>query len=169
MNDRAARALSRELRESDAPYLRDRRWTVGLSLAAMGSLAVVSLYQMGIIRHVPELPLPYFDADAVDAAPEAYATLSMPDGILGLLSYAGTAALAAAGSSDRATRHPMLPLGLAAKVAFDAAVSGKLTVDQWTKHRAWCLWCLTASAATLAMVPRVIPEARKAAEQVISG
>jgi hypothetical protein len=31
------------------------------------------------------------------------------------------------------------------------------------------LWCLTASAATLAMVPRVIPEARKAAEQVISG
>lgn len=169
MSDLAARALSRELRESNAPFVRDRRWTVGLSLAAMGSLAVVSLYQMGIIRRVPEPPLPYLDADAVDAAPEAYATLAMPDGILGLLSYAATAALAAAGSSDRAKHHPILPLGLASKVAFDTAISGKLTMDQWTQHRAWCLWCLAASAATLATVPRVIPETRKAAEQVISG
>ena len=162
MSELAARALSRELRTSGRPFLSDRRWTVGLSLAAMGSLAAVSLYQMGIIRHLPEPPLPRMDADTVDAAPEAYAMLAMPDGVLGLVSYAGTAALAAAGAANRATTHPALPLALAGKVGFDAIVSGKLTVDQWTKHQAWCFWCLTASAATFATVPRVIPEAREA-------
>ncbi|MGI8644265.1 MAG: vitamin K epoxide reductase family protein [Thermomicrobiales bacterium] len=162
MSELRLRALSRELRTGSSPYLRDRRATVSLSLIAMGSLAAVSLYQMGIIRHLPEPPLPRFDADAVDAAPEAYATLAMPDGVLGLVSYAVTAALAAAGSYDRSDTRPALPLALAAKVGFDAAISGKLTLDQWTKHKAWCFWCLTASAATLASVPRVVPEARAA-------
>lgn len=167
MSDAAARALSRELRTSRAGFLRERRATVGLSLVAMGSLAAVSIYQMGIIRHLPEPPLPHFDADSVDAAAEAYATLSMPDGVLGLVSYAVTAALAAAGPADRATRYPALPLALAAKVGFDTVVSGKLTVDQWTKHQAWCFWCLVASAATVATVPRVVPEAGAALRALV--
>ncbi len=38
---------------------------------------------MGIIEHLPEPPLPYFDADKVDAAAEAYAKLSTPDAVIG--------------------------------------------------------------------------------------
>lgn len=162
MSNIAPRVLSRELRLGAGSSLRQRRATVGLSLIAMGSLGAVSLYQMGIVRHLPEPPLPHFDADTVDAAPEAYATLSMPDGVLGLVSYAVTAALASMGGEDRARSRPALPLALAAKVGFDTVASGKLTADQWTKHRAWCFWCLTASGATFATVPRVIPEARAA-------
>lgn len=162
IDHRAARVLSHEWRTSDARFLADRRATVGLTLVAMVSLGAVSLYQVGIIRHLPEPPLPFLDADTVDAAPEAYAILSMPDGVLGLVSYALTAALAASGPADRAWSRPLIPLALAAKVGIDVATSTKLTVDQWTKHRAFCLWCLGASAATFATVPRVVPEARAA-------
>ena len=41
-------------------------------LAAAGSMGLIALYQMGIIRHLPEPPFPMLDADKVDASSEAY-------------------------------------------------------------------------------------------------
>lgn len=160
--------LSRQLRQGSSRYLVNRRGAVGLSLAAIGSLGVVSLYQVGIIRRVPEPQLPYLDADGVDAAPEAYEVLDMPDAVLGIASYAITAALAAAGGEDRATERPWIPLSLAAKVAFDVAQAGKLTLEQWTRHRAFCLWCLAAAAASFATAPLVVAEARAALHELLS-
>jgi hypothetical protein len=45
---------------------------VGLSLAALGSMGFIFLYQLGLIKHLPEPPLPGFNADKVDASSEAY-------------------------------------------------------------------------------------------------
>lgn len=73
---------SRQLRRGSSRLLGNRRGAVGLSLAAIGPLGVVSLYQVGIIGRVPEPPLPFLDADGVDAAPEAYEVLNMPDAAL---------------------------------------------------------------------------------------
>ena len=160
--------LSRQLRLGSSRFLVNRRGTVGLSFAAIGSLGLVSLYQMGVIARVPEPPLPLLDADGVDAAPEAYEVLDMPDAVLGIASYALTAALAAAGGEDRATDRPWIPLALAAKVAFDVAQAGKLTLEQWTEHRAFCLWCLAAAGASFATAPLVLPEARAAVRRLLS-
>ena len=43
---------------------------------------------------------------------------------------------------------------------------GRLTIDQWTKHRALCSWFLLAAGATFATVPLAIPEARAAEVRV---
>ena len=56
-------------------------------------------------------------------------------------------------------------MALAAKVAVDAAVAAKLTVDQWTKHRAFCFWCLVGAGASFASVPLVVAEARAALQR----
>ncbi len=157
-----ATALSRELRESQDADLQRRRRVVALSLVAAGAMGVVALYQMGITKHIPEPPLPKLDADKVDASAEAYQMLETPDAVLGFGSYAATMALAAMGGIDRAERQPWLPLALAGKVAIDVAQAGRLTIDQWTKHRAFCAWCLLAAGATFAMAPLVVPEARAA-------
>jgi uncharacterized membrane protein len=154
--------LSHELRRASGPHLKRRRGVVGLSLAAAGSMGVISLYQMGIIGHLPEPPLPGLDADKVDASGEAYEKLSAPDAVIGLASYSATALLAAAGEADRPWTKPWLPLALGAKVAFDAAQAAKLTWDQWAKHRAFCSWCLLAAGATFSMLPLVVPEVRTA-------
>lgn len=138
-----------------------------LSLVAIGSMAVISLYQMGVIRHLPEPPLPRLDADRVDASPEAYEKLGMPDAVLGLRSYATTLALAATGGEDRAESAPWLPVLLAGKAAFDAYQAGRLTVHQWTRHRAFCSWCLLAAGATFATLPLTVPEAKRALENVL--
>lgn len=158
-----ANRLSRELRTQTSPGLRRRRGIVGLSMLASASMGLIALYQTGLIKHLPEPPLPMLDADKVDASAEAYEKLATPDAILGLGSYAATMGLAAMGGADRLRAMPWVPLALAAKVAFDAANAAKLTVDQWTKHRAFCFWCLLAAAATFAMVPLAIPETIAAA------
>ncbi len=160
--------LSEQLRRGPGPLLARRRKVASLALAAAGSMGLISLYQMGIIKHLPDPPLPYFDSDRVDASEEAYSMLSMPDAPIGLGSYAATLGLAAMGGKDRATENPWIPLALAAKAAFDALQAGKLTVDQWTQHRAFCIWCLLAAGATFASVPLVIPEAHAALRHLLS-
>lgn len=164
--DTSGAELSRELRSGDDEALRRRRKVAALSMVSMGSMAVISLYQLGMIDHLPELPLPGLDADKIDAAGDAYQKYDMPDAVLGLHSYSTTLALAAAGGANRAESAPWIPLALAAKAAVDALQAGKLTVQQWTEHRAFCSWCLLAAGATFATLPLVLPEAQQAWDEV---
>ena len=158
--------LSEELRTGEGDFLEERRTVVALSLTAIGCMGLIAAYQIGLLKRLPDLPLPLMDADKVDASEEAYAKLSMPDAFLGLGSYAATMGLAAMGGKDRAVQQPWIPLALAAKAGVDALQAGKLTYDQWAKHKAFCIWCLVAAAATFATVPLVIGEAAAAARQL---
>lgn len=160
--------LSLELRTSSDPDLERRRKVAILALGASASMAVISLFQLGITRGIPEPNFPLLDAEKVDSAEQAYAKLQMPDGPLGLVSYAATLALAAAGGPERWKTHPVIPLALAAKATVDAAQAARLTYDQWAKHRAFCSWCLGAAAATFVTLPLTIPEARKAWKELRS-
>lgn len=154
--------LSRQLRLGKSDALGRRRKISILTLISISSMAFISLYQMGIIKHLPEPPLPKMDADKVDVATEAYEILSMPDAVLGLGSYAVTLGLAAMGQENRAQTRPWIPLALAAKTLADSLAAGKLTIDQWAKHKAFCFWCLLAAATSIATLPLSVPEAREA-------
>jgi hypothetical protein len=125
-------------------------------------MGVVAAYQIGLLKHVPEPPLPLLDADKVDASPQAYEKLYTGDAFLGFVSYGATMLLAAIGGSHRHQTYPYVPVALAAKTAVDALQAAKLTVDQWVRHRAFCSWCLTAAASTFAVIPVVLPELRAA-------
>ncbi|HET7274213.1 MAG TPA: vitamin K epoxide reductase family protein [Longimicrobiaceae bacterium] len=160
------RELSAELRHGTGEFLGNRRKIAACVMVAIGSMSAISLYQLGILKHLPEPPIPRLDADRVDGSADAYAKLHTPDAVLGLHSYSTTLALAAMGGDDRSRSHPWIPLALTGKLLFDAVQAGKLTVDQWTKHRAFCSWCLLAATATFAAVPLMIPEARAALENI---
>ena len=111
---------------------------------------------MGVIKHLPEPRLPYLDAEKVGASPEAYAWLSTPGAVLA--GFGATTTLAAMGSKPRVKEHPSITLALAAKTALDVFNATRLTRDQWTKHRAFCIWCLMAAGVSFAILPFVIPE-----------
>ncbi len=163
--------LSRQLREDDTPDLRRRRWIIRLSLIGMLAGKIVSLYQMGMLRHLPEPPFiggpgRLFDADRVDKAPYAYKRLRMPDALLMLVSYSVTAALAGAGGRDRATREGpasrWIPIAMAGKALADTAVALKLGREEWQSRKALCWYCQTATVVSLVSTILAMPEAIKA-------
>ena len=71
-----------------------------------------------------------------------------------------TVLLAGIGGPRPHVEQPWLSWAVAGKVALEAAQAAKLTVHQWTKHRAVGSWCLVAAGASFAAVPAVLPELR---------
>ncbi len=161
-----AERVADDLRRGSSPHLTRRRRAGALMLGASAAMGVVTLYQLGIVRHLPDPPLPFLDSDRVDASGEAFRSGSTPDAALGLASYAVSLALIGMGTADRAREQPWIPLAAAAKVGVDAASALVLTAEQVTKHRALCTYCVGAAAATVAAVPVVLPEAREALAQL---
>jgi uncharacterized membrane protein len=162
----AAEGVSDDLRRGAGDFLEQRRRIAGLTSLASLALGVVGLYQFGLVRRVPEARLPFLDADAVDAAGEAYQQLKTPDAALGLLSAAATLVLAGMGDRNRTRTAPWVPLALAAKAAVDAGGGIYLFAEQVTKHRKICSWCTVAAAAQVATVPLALPEARAALQRL---
>ena len=160
-----AEALGFSLRNDARKSLQRRRGIFGLLLTATASMSVVASYQLGMIKRLPD-PLPGFDSSKVTSSAKAYALLETPDAVLAIGSYAASMALVAAGSPDRAIGHPLLPIALATKVGFDAAVGIKYALGEWSKNRRLCFWCMVATCAAIASIPLAIPEARTALKRL---
>ncbi len=163
-----AAELGQQLRTGTDTFLRLRRGTALLALTAVGSMSMITLYQLGILKHLPEPPLPGLDADRVDASPEAYSRFETPDGVLGIGNYAMTLGLAAMGATDRAQRQPWVPLALTAKVIFDITQAIRMFLDQKAKEHAFCPWCLLAASTTLATIPLILPETYAALRHLLA-
>ena len=158
--------LSRELREETSPDLTRRRWLVGLSLVGAAMGAAVTLYQTGIIKHLPDPPLSLFDSDRVDASNYAYKRMDSPDAPMMLISYGVTALLASMGGKDRAEEKSWVPLALAAKTVFDSALALKLGQEEWAENKALCAYCQVATLASLASIALAAPEAVSAVRKL---
>lgn len=91
----------------------------------------VSLYQMEIVKHLPDPPVkkPHFDSDKVNSSKEAY-SFGMPDGPLTIAVHAVNLALAAAGPLDRWRERPRLSL-----LAAGVAISQALMAGKYLSHQ----------------------------------
>ncbi len=159
--------LSDELRTDRSPDLARRRVGIALSLIGAAIGGVVSLYQTGITRRLPDiLPGDIFDAEQVDASDYAYRHLQMPDGPMMVANYALTAAALAAGGTSRAEENPALPLVAAAKALTDVVVTAALARSEWAENRKLCSWCQVATVLTLVTAVLTLPEARRAVAEL---
>ena len=154
--------LGRELRQGYTPFLKRRRGIIGLSLFSCGVLVAVALYQIGILKKLPEPRGRFFDTNKVNGSGQAYSLLATPDAFLGIASYAVTAALAAMGPENRSRAHPWMALAMGLKLFADSAMAGKLTLDECKKFRAFSLWSVLTAAATWTALPLALPEAKAA-------
>ncbi len=155
--------LSEELRTADTPDMRSRRIAIGLSLAGAAIGGIVSLYQTGIVRRLPDiLPGKVFDAEKVDASNYAYQNLQMPDGPQMVVNFALTAAIVATGGKDRVTQNPALPIAAAAKAIADLGITAALARSEWRENHKLCSWCQVATVLTIATVALTVPEAVRA-------
>lgn len=164
-----ARQLSHELREEKTPDLTRRRWIVGLSLAGVAAGIAVTLYQSGIIKHLPDPPLPLFDSDRVDASDYAYSRLNSPDAPLMIASYGVTTLLATMGGKNRVAEMPLASIAMFGKILADLAVTIELSREEWKEQRAFCSYCQAATLFSLASAVIAAPEAIAAAQNLLHG
>ncbi|WEX09809.1 vitamin K epoxide reductase family protein [Chelativorans sp. AA-79] len=154
------RHLRRSLQENDSRAMDYRRAIVGASLIGIASMAVVTLLQTGIVRHLPDPPTrrPHFDSDKVNSSEEAY-SYGMPDGPLAIAMHAMNLVFAAAGPPDRFRWRPWLPLAAAFASAAQAAIAAKYLFYQMPKvDKAWCPYCIVDALTHFATFALTLPE-----------
>lgn len=156
------RQLHYELQQGRSDDLRRRRSIIALSLLGMASMSAVSLYQTGILKHLPDLPLRTFDSEAVTGSPEAY-WWGAAEGTWAVLGCALNLPLAASGGASRAVDRPLIPLLAAAKGLVDAGIAAWYVYQMGARRRRWCSPCLVAASVDVAVFGLTLPEARKAA------
>jgi uncharacterized membrane protein len=161
------RQLSHELRKEVTPHLTRRRWIIGLSIFGSAMAKMVALYQTGIIEQMPDPPLPLINSNKVDASTYAYKRYDTPDGLMMLVTYASTAALAGAGGKDRAQQQPWLPLAMGAKLLYDTTQVVNLGREEWQENKALCFYCQSASLATIVSLALAVPEVIQAAQALL--
>jgi uncharacterized membrane protein len=123
---------------------------------------LVSLYQTGVLRTLPDPPISVFDSPKVDASNYAYKRFESPDGPIMLVSYGITAWLASAGGEDRARTMPWLPVAMSTKILADVALAVQLAGEEWSENKALCFYCQCATVASLASLALAMPELLKA-------
>lgn len=153
--------LRRELQSGDNKELNARRAIIGLSLLGIGAMTAVSLFQTGVIKHLPDPPIDGFDSDKVNSSDTAYA-LGVPDGTLSLASLAANIPFAAFGSEHRAEEQPLIPIAFAAKASIEAVVAGWYFYQMPTKEKAWCGYCIVGALANWGIAAFSFVEAKQA-------
>ncbi len=151
--------LSQELRQGKDPHMSRRRAIIGLSMLGGSMGQLVTLYQTGIISHLPDPPgQQIFDADRVDASNYAYSRFNSPDGPIMVLTYAITAWLAAAGGINRARTNPLLPIAMGVKILVDCVTNVELAREEWSENKAFCEYCQVATVSSFASLVLAAPE-----------
>ena len=116
------------------------------SVAALGTLVPVALYQLGAVKHLPDPPLEFFDSETLTMSRMAH-PLGVPDSLPGLASYSTTLMLALlAGRSERARRL------LAWKLVGDGAFAVFNTARSVRRFGRLCSWCTGTALCTTVMV-----------------
>jgi uncharacterized membrane protein len=106
----------------------------------MVALIPIVLRQAGVVGHLPDPPGEVWDSDGIVMSKAAH-PFGIPDGALGLASYAITVGLIASRSSL-----------LRAKLVCDAGAAGFNVVRQVVTFGKVCSWCMAAAGFTVPMV-----------------
>jgi uncharacterized membrane protein len=154
--------LREELQEGDTANVRRRRGIVAVSLIGMASMAAVTLYQMGLIRHLPDPPLPRFDSDRVNASDTAY-QYGVPDGTLTLAGHTTNAGIAAFGGVRRTDERPWVPVAASTKAGLEAVIAAKYLFYQMpVVEKKWCGYCIVDALMHIGAFALTLPEATRA-------
>jgi uncharacterized membrane protein len=153
--------LRRELQTGESSDLKWRRRVIGLSIFGAGVTALISLFQTGIIRHLPDPPMESFDSEKVMLSDPAY-MWGNADATLAMTTAAANLPIASFGGIDRAAKIPAVPLFATAKAAVDAASAGWYFYQMAAKQRRWCIYCIVTAATFAGIFALTLPEAMSA-------
>lgn len=150
-------AISRALRKDNTPALRRKRKVVALSALGLLDFSIISLYQTGVIPHMPDLPGSLFDSDYVNGSDEAY-QMGAPDAPISAMVYGLNMVLATAGGTQKTGRSPVFDLLLGASLTANAAGGASYLFNMVTKQKKVCLYCVIGAVINFATLAIAWPD-----------
>jgi len=158
--------LRRGIQRSQSREMRLRRGVVATSLLGIASMAIVTLLQSGILKHLKDPPKGNFKSDKVNSSDEAY-SYGGPDAPIAITSHAVNIVLATTGMPERSVTQPWLPLLAALTAGAQAAMAAKYLFYQMPKvDKAWCPYCIFDALTHFATVALTLPEAARTMRQL---
>lgn len=161
-----ATAMRDVLRTEHSEDLDRRRKVIGLSGLGLIDFSIISLYQTGVIKSLPDIPHPLFDSDKVNASEDAY-RFGAPDGPISAVVYGAAMVLASAGGSEATGRKPILDVALGATVAGNAVGALFYLYKMIFEQKKICLYCVTGAAINIASAVIIAPTVIKSAKKMM--
>jgi uncharacterized membrane protein len=140
------------IREDDTDAARHRRQIAALAALGLLDFSLISLFQLGYIKELPDLPGEIFDSKQVNSSQDAV-IMGIPDGPISLTSYAATMLLATAATSSR-EHTKILDLALAGVLLGQAAGAAHYMYQMTFVQKKVCLYCVAGAVINFAaLVP----------------
>lgn len=156
-------AMRNELRKGTSDDLERRRKVIGLSVLGLIDAGVLSLFQSGIIKRLPDVPHPFFGANKVPLSKEAF-RFGAPDAPMAAILYGITITLATAGGSHATGRSGVFDSLLKGAVGVSAGM-GLYYLFAMAANKKLCIYCFTGAlinfASAALMFPRLFAKKRK--------
>lgn len=163
-----AEEIRDRLREGNNKSLKRRTKIALLSAIGLSDFNFISLYQMGFIRRLPDIPGKVFDSNKVNASPHAYG-MGLPDGPVSSGLYSLIMILASYKGDKKSGRPLWADLALAGTVFANAIGAVQYTKNMIKQQEKACPYCIAGALVNFAMVPLVVADLKDQLGSLIKG
>jgi len=136
------------MRADKGPEIQNRRKIAALAIVGLVDFSLISLFQLGYIKQLPDLPGKIFDSKKVNSSQDAV-MLGVPDGVFSLCAYAGTLFLATAAS--RPSKYSRLfDILLGGIIISQAAGGAYYLYNMAIVQKKVCVYCVAGALVNFA-------------------
>ncbi|WP_347158643.1 vitamin K epoxide reductase family protein [Pontibacter chitinilyticus] len=140
------------IRHDHSRPTQSRRQIAALAALGLIDFSLISLFQLGFIRKMPDLPGKIFDTEKVNTSKSAV-LLGLPDGVVSLGAYTATILLAAAATRFKKPSR-VLDVALGGVLLGQAAGAAQYLADMTFVQKKVCIYCVAGAAINFAaLVP----------------
>lgn len=161
-----AKEIRNVLMKGNSEDLKRRRKIILLSALGLLDFSFISLYQTGIIKNMPDIPLPVFDSNKVNSSKKAY-VMGLPDAPVSALAYASNLVFASAGGNKKTGRKDIFDTLLSASVIGNAAGAAYYLYEMIFQEKKICIYCLAGAVINFASAAILFPVIKRSRKRVI--
>jgi uncharacterized membrane protein len=125
-----------------------RRDIATLSALGLIDFSLISLFQMGSIKKLPDLPGDIFDTEKVNSSKDAV-IFGLPDGVISLGAYTATMGLALAAMRFK-KQSKVIDIALGGVILGQAAGAAHYLVNMVTVQKKACVYCIAGAIINFA-------------------
>lgn len=137
-----------KIRNNTSEAAEYRRQIAASSALGMIDFSLISLFQLGFIKSLPDLPGKVFDTEKVNSSKDAV-LMGMPDGVISLSSYAATILLATAATRFK-KQSRILDVVMGGIVLGQAVGAAQYLYKMAFVQKKVCIYCVAGAAINFA-------------------